>query len=124
MRKMLAAGFVLCLAGCSQRTPPDNSAAEPAKASATGQARRDDGMFTFDLTKYPAAIRPKLLAEAGERAACNTRFHAGPQTIAACDRLITIHRELEAKGWCRGPDAVQVANREWMRCGPQATPES
>jgi len=124
MQKMLTAGLMLCLAACGQQPPSGNSMTGPENAGVTSQRPGDDGIYTFDVAKYPADIRPKLLAEAGESAACNSPFHDGPQTIAACDRLITIHRELESKGWCRGPDAVPVGDRQWMRCGPEATPQS
>jgi hypothetical protein len=82
------------------------------------------GVYTFDFSAYPADIRPKLLADAGEGMACRGTARDGPQTIAACDRLQTIHEELQSKGWCRGPDSAPPANRHWMSCGPEATPDS
>ena len=124
MTMLLAIGLVLVMAACSPRTPSDKAAPNFEKIGATGQQARDDGVYSFDVSKYPVDIRPKLLAEAAERAACNSTSHDGPQTIAACDRLVAIHRELETKGWCRGPDAAQPADRYWMNCGPDATPQN
>jgi hypothetical protein len=124
MTKLLVVGLILVLAGCSPGKSSDEAASQVGNADATSQPARDDGIYRFDFGKYPADIRPKLLAEVAEGAACNSKWHDGPQTIAACDRLVAIHREFEAKGWCRGPDAAQSADRRWMKCGPEATPQN
>jgi hypothetical protein len=124
MRKLISGGLVLALAACGAHGPSGKASTAPERVGATGTQSQAGAVYHFDFSKYPADIRPKLLAEAAERVACDSSLHDGPQTIAACDRLVAIHKELEAKGWCRGPDAVQPSNRDWMRCGPEATPES
>jgi hypothetical protein len=117
----------LALAACGGKQDNLNRTASllgSAEPGALVQHSGNDGVYVFDFSAYPAYIRPKLLAEGAEKVACLGTARGGSQTIAACDRLQTIHDELETKGWCRGPDSAQPANRHWMNCGPRATPDS
>jgi hypothetical protein len=121
---LAALALALALAGCSGKSANSNALGAIFENSADSSASaRPAGIFTFDLTRYPREIRPKLLAEAAEGIACSDPDRSGPQTIAACDRLLAIHKELETRGWCRGPTAMPVDRRTWMRCGREASPQ-
>lgn len=121
----LGLALALTLAGCGGGHDKSQAFASIFSNSAQNEAADTPrGLFTFDLSRYPRDIRPKLLAEAAEGIACRDPDHSGPQTIAACDRLLAIHKELAEKGWCRGPISVPVDRRAWMRCGPDTSSPS
>ena len=125
LRGRVYVALALTLAGCSAKD--DKSQAFDSIFANSAQSEAADtphGLFTFDLSRYPRDIRPKLLAEAAEGIACRDTSHSGPQTIAACDRLLAIHKELSEKGWCRGPTSVPVDRRTWMRCGADTSPQT
>lgn len=75
------------------------------------------------FAKYPVAIRPLLDREAKLNNACKGEGD-NPATQSACDRRDAADKQLNKLGWCWGPDAAIEADKRWMRCGPNASPES
>ncbi|MDR6850365.1 hypothetical protein [Sphingomonas sp. BE137] len=92
-------------------------AARPVSEATIDRVSELDGIYLFDVRKYPTAVQEQLVAIEAENGIC--RGHSGddPTTIAACDRRDAMIAEVNKKGWCWGPDEAIEADRHWMRAG-------
>lgn len=44
-----------------------------------------------------------------------------PETWKYCEQRDRMNRQIEAKGWCRGPDDAYGYQKHWVPCRPQST---
>lgn len=68
------------------------------------------------VSPTPGEVRDLIAADNAENLLC--RGYSQQVSDTACRRRDELEKQIEARGWCWGPDDAIEADSRWMRAGP------
>ena len=125
-----SAVFLLLSTGCDAGKSVGNISAaadqgtNSAQVPGVSDAEADLYYPPENYLRYPAGVRDLIRRSEMENDHCRGFDPDIREIYRACNRRLTLHIELERRGWCWGQRAVKLhisANNHWLPCSEDPT---